>query len=249
MTIFWIYVVIQLVSTAYGVTVINSARRIPALRKRLSDAGYTQRDKDSLYKFNDWLKYFFKGFIPFYYAYKALELVNSNDPVGVLMQDEINNGNYISKQDEAIFKEEEERAAESLAYDPNAFRYEEVGPYKARKIDLNEIYDEEETPIEYITREFEKDSSNKITPFVKDSAIYLERHDDEDDVQKPIEIEKPDIVEIKDEEEKKPSVSNSDIAQAISELSEFELKELSDKLLLLAENKKNKQLSYEKDVA
>ena len=258
MTIFWIYVVIQLVSTAYGVTVINSARRIPALRKRLRDAGYTQRDKDSLYKFNDWLKYFFKGFIPFYYAYKALELVNSK---GVTEYRRMiwNNFNEIEKAQAADSTEvnrensekakEEERAAESLAYDPNAFRYEEVGPYKARKIDLNEIYDEEETPIEYITREFEKDSSNKITPFVKDSAIYLERHDDEDDVQKPIEIEKPDIVEIKDEEEKKPSVSNSDIAQAISELSEFELKELSDKLLLLAENKKNKQLSYEKDVA
>ena len=52
MIIFWIYVVTQLVSTAYGITVINSVRKVPALRKRLREQGYTQRDKNSLYKFN-----------------------------------------------------------------------------------------------------------------------------------------------------------------------------------------------------
>ena len=225
MIIFWLYVVTQLVSTAYGITVINSVRKVPALRKRLRESGYTQRDKNSLYKFNDWLKYFFKGFIPFYYAYKALQLTNSMDPVGVLMQEEIDNGNYISKEDEAVFKDEEQRAMNSLAYDPNAFMYEEVGPYKARKIELNEIYDDDETPLEYITREFEKDSSNKITPFTKESTI----------------------VEEKPEEETK--ISNKELVEAISQLSGSELEELAKKLGSLAEIKKNNYDSYKEDVA
>ena len=225
MIIFWLYVVTQLVSTAYGITVINSVRKVPALRKRLRESGYTQRDKNSLYKFNDWLKYFFKGFIPFYYAYKALQLTNSMDPVGVLMQEEIDNGNYISKEDEAVFKDEEQRAMNSLAYDPNAFMYEEVGPYKARKIELNEIYDDDETPLEYITREFEKDSSNKITPFTKDSTV----------------------VEEKPEEETK--ISNKELVEAISQLSGSELEELAKKLGSLAEIKKNNYDSYKEDVA
>ncbi len=228
MIIFWLYVVTQLVSTAYGITVINSVRKVPALRKRLRESGYTQRDKNSLYKFNDWLKYFFKGFIPFYYAYKALQLTNSMDPVGVLMQEEIDNGNYISKEDEAIFKDEEQRASNSVAYDPNAFMYEEVGPYKARKIELNEIYDDDETPLEYITREFEKDSSNKITPFTKESTIVEEKEE---------------------EKTKEIKVSNSDLAEAISQLSGSELEELSKKISLLAEVKKNNYDSYEEDVA
>ncbi len=241
MTLFWIYVVCQLISTAYGVTVINSARKIPALKKRLKQAGYTQRDKNSLYKFNDWLKYFFKGFIPFYYAYKAMQLVNSVDPVGELMQEEINNGNYISSADEAIFKDEEEKASMSLAYDPNVFKYEEVGPYKARKLDINEIYDEDETPIEYITREFEKDPSNKITPFVQTTNYEVDSFKEVDEEPKKYTI--PEVVTIED---KKPSVSNSDIAEAISHLSEYELQELGNKILKLAENKKDNSI---KDVA
>lgn len=223
MTLFWIYVVTQLVSTAYGITVINSVRKVPALRKRLRESGYTKRDKNSLYKFNDWLKYFLKGFIPFYYAYKALQLTNDIDPIGVLMHEEIENGNYISKEDEAIFKDEEQRANESLAYDPNAFLYEDVGKYKARKIDINKIYDDEETPLEYITREFEKDSDNKITPFVKS--------------------------DVENSNEESTKVTNSDIAKAISELSGSELEELSKKLVLLAESKKNNYDSYKEDVA
>lgn len=230
MIIFWIYVVTQLVSTAYGITVINSVRKVPALRKRLREQGYTQRDKNSLYKFNDWLKYFLKGFIPFYFAYKALQLTNSADPVGMMMQEEIDNGNYISKEDEAIFKDEELRANNSLAYDPNAFMYEEVGPYKARKIDINEIYDDEETPIEYITREFEKDSSNKITPFTKESTSVVEKE--------------PEVVVAKENK-----VTSSDIAKALSELSGTELEELSKKLVLLAETKKINSNSLEEDVA
>ena len=210
--VFWIYVVIQLVSTAYGITVINSARRIPALRKRLRDAGYTERDKNSLYRFNEWFKYFLKGFIPFYYAYKALTLVNSNDPVGMLMRDEIESGNYISKEDEEIFKNEEEQAASSLAYDPNIFKYEEVKPYKARKLDINEIYDEDETPIEYITREFEKDPNNKITPFVAEKST--DENDGVDYIEKV-----PEVIVVKEPEENK--VTSSDIAKALSELSPF----------------------------
>ncbi len=244
MTLFWIYVVCQLVSTAYGITVINSVKNVPALRKRLREEGYTKRDKNSLYKFNDWLSYFFKGFIPFYYAIKAIQLTSSPDPVGTLMREEINNGNYITKEDQEIFKDEEERAAQSLAYDPNIFKYEEPGTYKARKIDINEIYDNYETPIEYITREFEKDSNNKITPFV----------DNYDEKVNNIHIEEvPEVVEEKEEEPivevKDTVVTNKDIAKAISELSGSELEELSKKLVLLAETKRNNINDLEKDVA
>ena len=53
----------------------------------------------------------------------------------------------------------------------------------------------------------------------------------------------PEVIVVPDENENK--VSNSDIAKAISELSEFELKALSEKISLLAESKKKEA----KDVA
>ena len=297
MTIFWIYVVTQCVTTAYGITVINSVKKVPALKKRLKNAGYTKQDKESLYKFNDFLKHFFLGLIPFYFAIKAVQLINDDDPVGVLMRDEIKNGNYISDADRALFNEEEQRAKESIAFDPNAELYDSVETYKARKIDLNNIYNDDETPLEYIEKEISNENI-KLTPFTSETSGYTENEQpkeiennyedidysngdlvsidelvDDDNSYKTdavyefdnnIKIEEPkeviiepkeEIIEpINEKEELKETiltkeVTNSDIAKAISNLSEEELKELSNKLISLAEIKRNKELLLEKDVA
>ena len=328
MTIFWIYVVTQLVTTAYGITVINSVKKVPALKKRLAHAGYTKQEKDSLYKFNDFLKHFLLGFIPFYFAIKAVQLINDDDPVGVLMKDEIKNGNYISDEDRALFEEEQRRADASIAYDPNLKLYEEVEPYHARKIELNNIYNDDETPTEYIEKEISNENI-KLTPFTSETNPYENKvytsnnivsiDDDKKEntyeySPSTIKIDNPIIDDSKPKEEwiedraailydelleekertndtsnnnidlwlkanrqaeeeyennhkpkkeiiiEKPKedvketiinkeITNSDIAAAISKLSEEELKELSNKLITLAEIKKNKDLLLEKDVA
>ncbi len=229
MTLFWIYVVIQLVSTAYGITVINSVKKVPALKKKLKNAGYTPRDKDSLYRTNEFFKYFFKGFIPFYYAYKALQLINDDDPLEAAFRDEIDSGNYITDKDKELFAAEEESAKDSIAFDPHMFDYDDVETYKARPIDLNKIYDDDETPEEYITREADNEHI-QITPFVTAEE------------NKP----KNENLEVKIINNE---VTNSDIANAIAKLSEEELEALSKKLISLAEIKKTQELLYKKDVA
>ena len=68
-----VYIITQLISTAYGLAVIGSVK--PLVEERLRDKGYVLKNKNSLYKFNEGLGDFFRGFIPFYYAAKAILLV------------------------------------------------------------------------------------------------------------------------------------------------------------------------------
>ena len=101
--------------------------------------------------------------------------------------------------------------------------------YTARKNDIS-MFDDEETPIEYITRQTEEkpvieDKNLELTPFL--GGNHVTNH-----------------VVIKDE------VTKSDIAKAISELDSDELKALSEKLTQLSELKKrNISLRLEKDAA
>ena len=180
MTIFWIYVVTQLVTTAYGITVINSVKKVPALKKRLASAGYTKQERDSLYKFSDFTKNFLLGFIPFYFAIKAVRLINDEDPVRVLMHEEIDKGNYITDEDRLLFREEEERAKNSIAYDPKQELYDTAETYHARKIDLNSIYNDEETPREYIEKEIENtNNSVQLTDFTSNNLVPIDELVDE----------------------------------------------------------------------
>lgn len=227
LTIFWIYVVIQCVSTAYGITVINSVKNVPAIRKRLIAEGYSERERNSLYRFNDGFMQFLKGFIPFYYAIKAMKLINSNDPVKNLMDEEIEKGNYIPNDELKELEAEEERMRiESVAPSPE-LKYENTQKYKAKKIDY-EIYDTYETPVEYITRKIDEEEANEaninITPFAPKNVI----------IKKEIE---------------KETVTKSDIAKAISELDIDDLISLSEKINTLAKIKENNKKIIENDVA
>lgn len=229
MNLFLIYVVTQLISTAYGVTVINSVKKVPEVRMRLKKSGYIKKNKGSLYEFSDTISSFFKGFIPFYYAYKAIQLVSSPDPIEHLVNEEIKNGNYITKEDEMLFEEEAEKASESLAINPKEYFYEEVKPYKARKLDLNQIYNDDETPLEYIERESKKDESLKITPFVGDQTI----------VKEVVKKEEPKV-------EEKKTITSADIAEVLLSLDPEAKKKLAGALMRSTDSK---TLSLNKDVA
>ena len=73
------YIIIQLLTTAYGVSVIETVR--PLVEKKLYDDGYVIKNTYSMYKFNSKLNKILKGFIPFYYAYKAINLIKDGNPV------------------------------------------------------------------------------------------------------------------------------------------------------------------------
>ena len=47
-TIFLLYVIAQLVSTAYGICIIEALN--PIIKAQLHDKGYTEKNKNSLYK-------------------------------------------------------------------------------------------------------------------------------------------------------------------------------------------------------
>ena len=74
-TIFLIYIVAQLMTTAFGLAVIDKVQT--TINARLHEKGYVLKNKNSLYNFNDGLLAFAKGFIPFYYLKKALDLTSA----------------------------------------------------------------------------------------------------------------------------------------------------------------------------
>ena len=88
-----ICIIIQLLVTAFGLAVIESVR--PIIEKRLQDRGYVQRNRNSLYNFNDTLINIAKGFIPGYYFIKALKLVGNKKNIDVEVNKEIKEGNYV----------------------------------------------------------------------------------------------------------------------------------------------------------
>lgn len=217
-----VFIIAQLISTAYGLAVIGSVR--PIIEKKLKDEGYVLKNKNSMYKFNENLGKFFKGFIPFYYAIKAISLVQGKDPINEAARKEIENGEYITEEErEAQRQKEEFLKTASLAkpIEPEIV-FEKPEKYTARKNDYT-LYDTYETPVEYITRETTKEDSLEITPYADGKYI---------------------VPEVKETE-----ISKSDIAKAIAELDSYELYALGEKVEALADLKqKNKTLRL-KDVA
>ena len=82
-----IYAVMQLMSTAFGLAVIGAVRS--SIEEKLQDKGYVLKNRNSLYKFNEKLGNFLKGFIPFYYAIKAVSLVQGKNPINRAVEEEI----------------------------------------------------------------------------------------------------------------------------------------------------------------
>ena len=217
-----VFIIAQLISTAYGLAVIGSVK--PIIEKKLKDEGYVLKNKNSMYKFNENLGKFFKGFIPFYYAIKAISLVQGKDPINEAARKEIENGEYITEEErEAQRQKEEFLKTASLAkpIEPEIV-FEKPEKYTARKNDYT-LYDAYETPVEYITRETTKEDSLEITPYADGKYIVPEA--------------------------KEAEISKSDIAKAIAELDSYELYALGEKVEALADLKqKNKTLRL-KDVA
>ncbi len=221
-----IYIIIQLITTAYGLAVLESVK--PLVENKLRDKGYIQKNNNSLYKFNNTTSDILKGFIPFYYFTKALKVVINKEKVDDLVLEEIKSGKYITREEEQI--EEELKVLEdtkksdiSINKEANIV-FEKPEKYKAKKNDIS-LYDTYETPIEYITRETKKEDNLELSPFVDNNIKHEE-------------------VIIKNE------VTKADIAKAISELNVQELEMLQNKLVELTNIKrKDLSLKLEKDVA
>ena len=219
-----IYVIAQLLTTAFGIAVIESVR--PLVEKKLHDKGYIQKRNNSLYEFNDKIVNVLLGFIPFYYFIKALSIINNKDIVDTKVEEEIRKGNYILYSDKVAQDEE----ILNSAYDPKLsvakkpeLLFEKPEKYTARRNDLS-LYDTYETPVEYITREVENENDLEITTFSDVSKETVEVHDDN-------------------------KVSKSDIAKAITELDVNELELLKNKISTLADIKKEELSLKLKDAA
>ena len=221
-----IYVIVQLLTTAFGLAVIGSVKDL--VYDKLHSEGYVRRNRNSLYNFSEGITNTLKGFIPFYYFTKSLSLIGNKKAVDIKYADEINSGNYVKRNEiknDILVIEDKDKEKDNIKINSESeIIFEKPEKYKARKTDYS-VYNTYETPIEYITREANYDNKLEITPY--------------NDNEKTVEH-----VLVKDE------VNKSDIAKAISELSSEELEQLKEKLTILSEiKKKNVELKLEKDVA
>ncbi len=221
-------IIIQLLSTAYGITVIESVNKI--VRKRIYDKGYVQKNNNSLYDFSEILSTILRSFIPLYYFTKALSLLSNKNAIDNEIENELKTGKYISKndiniKDENISKDEnEELNTDYSIFKGKQIFYEKPEKYVARKNDIK-IFDPFETPIEYIKRETEKENNLEITPFK-----------DENEIVEHVMV--------------KEAVTKEDISKAIAELDSEELDILKEKIIELSKMKKqNMNYKLEKDVA
>ena len=216
-----VYAISQLITTAYGLAVIESVR--PIINKKLHDKGY-KRNRNSLYNFNSTITDVLKGFIPFYYFSKAISLISNKDNLDKKVDEEIKTGKYVSiDETPEIQIIPEDIKSEDFDF-KSEIVFEKPEKYTARKNDYT-LYDTYETPIEYITRESTKEDNLELTPFVGENKVV-------------------EHVVLKEE------VTKKDIAKAITELNPNELEMLAERTRTLA-NMKRQNLSrkLEKDVA
>lgn len=161
-----VFVIAHLLSTAYGISVIETVK--PLVKKKLVDEGYILRKKSSMYKFNEGLTNFLKGFIPFYYAIKAFKLTNNNDPVYTASVEELYNRNYITRDEVEEEKARRELVKSvgkpSMVVEP-ALGFNKSERYFARRTDLILSRDYKDK-VEY---DIKHDDNLSITPF--DSSV------------------------------------------------------------------------------
>ncbi len=210
------YIIIQLLTTAYGVSVIESVR--PIVEKKLDDDGYVLKNTYSMYKFNSKLSKILKGLIPFYYAFKAINLIKDGNPVEKAYNKEIEEGNYITRSEA-----EEQAARTELArnfghvrvYSEPNVGFEKSERYVARHNDFN-LLEAKPEDVKYKIIEETNEEENSITPF------------------KPI---------IKEEKIVVKEVTKKDVVKAIMDLNSEELDELDKSIQELSYiKKKNKNL-------
>ena len=216
-----IYAIIQLITTAYGLAVIESIR--PMVEEKLRDQGYI-KNKNSLYTFSNTLMDIAKGFIPCYYLVKAIRIISDKSSVDKRVNEQIKKKNYINENDlenEII----EEDTTDSIYKGPYDLAFEKPEKYTARKNDIS-IYDTYETPVDYIERvSNQQEDDLSITPFESDTKVI-------------------EHVVVKDE------VTNADIAHKITQLTPAQLDRLGGSIVRLAEYKRQKALKLkQKEVA
>lgn len=216
-----IYAIIQLITTAYGLAVIESIR--PMVEEKLRDQGYI-KNKNSLYTFSNTLMDIAKGFIPCYYLVKAIRIISDKSSVDKRVNEQIKKKNYINENDlenEIV----EEDTTDSIYKGPYDLAFEKPEKYTARKNDIS-IYDTYETPVDYIERvSNQQEDDLSITPFESDTKVI-------------------EHVVVKDE------VTNADIAHKISQLTPAQLDRLGGSIVRLAEYKRQKALKLkQKEVA
>ena len=161
-----IYAIIQLMTTAYGLAVIESIR--PMVEEKLRDQGYI-KNKNSLYTFSNTLMDIAKGFIPCYYLVKAIRIISDKSSVDKRVNEQIKNKNYIS-ENELTSEVLEEDTTDSIYKGPFDLSFEKPEKYTARKNDIS-IYDTYETPVDYIERVSQKEDELSITPFDSDRTV------------------------------------------------------------------------------
>ena len=216
-----IYAIIQLITTAYGLAVIESIR--PMVEEKLRDQGYI-KNKNSLYTFSNTLMDIAKGFIPCYYLVKAIRIISDKSSVDKRVNEQIKKKNYINEnepQEEIV----EEDTTDSIYKGPYDLAFEKPEKYTARKNDIS-IYDTYETPVDYIERvSNQQEDDLSITPFESDTKVI-------------------EHVVVKDE------VTNADIAHKITQLTPAQLDRLGGSIVRLAEYKRQKALKLkQKEVA
>ncbi len=173
-----IYAIAQLLSTAYGLSVIETVR--PLVNKQLVDEGYILRKKNSMYKFNEGMISFLKGFIPFYYAIKAFKLTKSQDPVYSASRQEILDGNYVTRSEleEEIARQELAKSIgkPKLTIEPMV-GFEKPEKYVARRNEL-QLLKTNENEVQY---NIKRDDGLSITPFDSSTIKYAEKQEKETD--------------------------------------------------------------------
>lgn len=160
-TLFLTYIVTQLLTTAFGLAVIDRVQTV--IKTRLKEQGYVLKNKNSLYNFNDGMIAFLKGFIPFYYLYKALTLTSTPDAIEKEVEKGIASGKY--KQ---LHQEEKVEEIPPVINIDNEITFEKPEKYTARKNDLS-LYDTYITPIEYVTKEETQEENLSLTPFTNEN--------------------------------------------------------------------------------
>lgn len=161
-TLFLIYIVTQLMTTAFGLAVIDKVQT--TIKARLHEKGYVLKNRNSLYNFNDGLLAFAKGLIPFYYLIKALNLTSGDKAIEEEVEKVISSGKYKNINQEETFEEE---IPVAIVED---IQFEKTEKYQARRNDLT-LYDTYVTPVEYVTKEEKDPAKLSLTPFTGENKV------------------------------------------------------------------------------
>ena len=157
---FIILLIIQAVTSAYGLSVIESVR--PFVESKLREQGLV-KNNNSLYKFNSTFSDIGKCFVPLYYFVKALNIISKKGNIDKQVKENIDKKAFIDPNVVPEVQVIEEKPIDNIAKaEPIQFEV-----YKARKNDLK-IWDTYEPPLDFIRKEAKKEDNLSITPYISD---------------------------------------------------------------------------------